>query len=194
MAEQYLPYFYQYILQFSELSKASWQAFSILFSKQALPKHSYLASAGRVEHQIAFLAKGTVRSFYRDASGAEYTKTFHVPYSFIGAYSSITTGQVNQIYVQALEDCIILAADYRKVELLYDQFAGLERIARKLAENYFMVKEQREIELVLLNASQRYRLFQQEYPGLENRIPQYHIASYLGISPTQLSRIRAKKI
>jgi CRP-like cAMP-binding protein len=155
MAEQYLPYFYQYILQFSELPKASWQAFSILFSEQALPKHSYLASAGRVEHQIAFLAKGTVRSFYRDASGAEYTKTFHVPYSFIGAYSSITTGQVNQIYVQALEDCIILAADYRKVELLYDQFAGLERIARKLAENYFMVKEQREIELVLLDASQR---------------------------------------
>jgi CRP-like cAMP-binding protein len=77
---------------------------------------------------------------------------------------------------------------------LYDQFEGLERIARKLAENYFMVKEQREIELVLLDASQRYRLFQQEYPGLENRIPQYHIASYLGITPTQLSRIRAKKI
>jgi hypothetical protein len=76
---------------------------------------------------------------------------------------------------------------------LYNTFPALERFARKLAESYFVLKEKREIELVLLEAGERYLIFQKEFPGLENRIPQYHIASYLGITPTQLSRIRAKK-
>jgi hypothetical protein len=57
----------------------------------------------------------------------------------------------------------------------------------------FLEKEKREIELVLLGAQQRYQLFQNEYPNLENLISQYHIASYLGVTPTQLSRIRAKR-
>lgn len=55
-----------------------------------------------------------------------------------------------------------------------------------------MQKEQREIEIVLLDADERYHIFQKQFSGLENRIPQYHIASYLGITPTQLSRIRRK--
>jgi hypothetical protein len=54
-------------------------------------------------------------------------------------------------------------------------------------------KEKREIELVTLEAKERYAIFQQEHPQLEQLIPQYHIASYLGVSPTQLSRIRAQK-
>lgn len=68
----------------------------------------------------------------------------------------------------------------------------IERLARKLAELFFVQKEQREIDIVLLDADKRYLLFQKEFPGLENMIPQYHIASYLGITPTQLSRIRKK--
>ena len=53
-------------------------------------------------------------------------------------------------------------------------------------------KEVREIQIVLNNATERYEFFRQEHPGLENKIPQYHIASYLGVTPIQLSRIRAK--
>jgi hypothetical protein len=58
------------------------------------------------------------------------------------------------------------------------------------AESFFLHKEKREIELVLLRADERYRIFKEEYPTLENLISQYHVASYLGITPTQLSRIR----
>jgi CRP-like cAMP-binding protein len=193
MPSPYLPSLYAYSQLFSTLTDTTWQAFSNLFSEQVLGKHTYFASAGKKEYHIGFLARGTVRSFYRDLQGVEYTKTFHVPSSFIGAYSSITSGQINQIYIQALEDSTLLVADYRKIMELYNQFPSLERLARKLAETYFMVKEQREIELVMMDASQRYEIFQKEFPGLENRIPQYYIASYLGITPTQLSRIRAKK-
>jgi len=62
-----------------------------------------------------------------------------------------------------------------------------------MAEQFFIQKEKREIELVTLEAKERYQIFQKEHPGLDQQIPQYHIASYLGVSPTQLSRIRAQK-
>ena len=76
---------------------------------------------------------------------------------------------------------------------LYDSIPKIERLSRILAEHFFVDKEKREIELVMLGASEKYEIFKKEHPNLENLIPQYHIASYLGISPTQLSRIRAKK-
>ena len=70
----------------------------------------------------------------------------------------------------------------------------MEKVARRLAELYFVNKEQREIEIVLWNADERYIIFQRDYPQLEQIIPQYQIAFYLGITPTQLSRIRRKFI
>lgn len=92
-----------------------------------------------------------------------------------------------------MTDCHLLVADFDKVTLLYKDFPKIESLARILAEHKFAIKEKREIELVTLEAKERYDIFKNEHPGLENQISQYHIASYLGISPTQLSRIRTKK-
>jgi hypothetical protein len=84
-------------------------------------------------------------------------------------------------------------AEYQKITALFEQYRKVERLARILAEQFFVRKEKREIELVTLEAKDRYVIFQEEHPQLEQLIPQYHIASYLGISPTQLSRIRGEK-
>jgi CRP-like cAMP-binding protein len=182
-----------YLQQFSPLSDAAWDDFRRLFRPQVLKKNDYFARRGRPESNIGFLMEGTIRAFYTTSAGAEYNKTLFVPYCLVGAYSALITGAENLIDQQALEDCRLLVADYRRISGLLDVHPELERFARKLAESYFVAKEKREIELVLLDADERYRIFRQEFPGLENRIPQYHIASYLGITPTQLSRIRAKK-
>jgi hypothetical protein len=84
-------------------------------------------------------------------------------------------------------------AEYQKITALFEQYRKVERLARILAEQFFVRKEKREIELVTLEAKDRYAIFQKEHPQLEQLIPQYHIASYLGVSPTQLSRIRGRK-
>ena len=102
----------------------------------------------------------------------------------------MVTEKPNKINQQALTDCQLLICDYKKIIYLLDQHQDLERLLRKIAEHYFVDKEKREVEIVMLEAIKRYTIFQKEYPQLEQLIPQYHIASYLGISPTQLSRIR----
>ena len=108
----------------------------------------------------------------------------------IGAYSSLLTGRGNLVAQQALNDCLIYTCEYKSLTNLYDECPDLERFARKIAELYFLEKEKKEIEIVLLDASQRYLLFQKEFPTLHQLIPQFQIVSYLVVSATQLSRIR----
>ena len=110
----------------------------------------------------------------------------------IGAYSSLLTKQKNKIAQKALTQCKVWKASYNEVEQLYSKHHDFERLGRKIAEFYFLEKEKKEIEMALLDAEKRYLILREEFPGLELKIPQYHIASYLGISPTQLSRVRNK--
>lgn len=168
-------------------------AFEEIFGLTELKKGDFLAKSGRKERIFGFVKSGVLRAYFTSKEGIEYNKTFFLENEFAGAYSSLVTRNVNYIDIQALEDSVLLTANYSDLLAIYDRFPRLERMARTIAEQYFVEKEKRELELVLLDAKQRYANFRQEYPGLENRIPQYHIASYLAITPTQLSRIRAKK-
>ena len=174
------------------ISEESWDNLLPLFSYKSLKKGDYFITDGQIAKHIAFLESGVVRAFYRNNNGVEYNKHFFIEPCLIGGYSSLITKKINQINQQALNECKIHIADYSKIQKLYETCPDLERAARILAEQFFAQKEQREIELVLLDADKRYQIFKKNYPHLEQIIPQYHIASYLGVTATQLSRIRKK--
>lgn len=164
-----------------------------LFSFKTFKKHDFFIKNGDFAKQIAFVSKGVLRAFYQNENGDEYNKTFFKTGNFLGAYSSLISGKKNLIDIQCLTDCELLVANYVEFVALFEKKQKIERIARILSEQFFLRKEKREIELVTLNAEQRYVIFKQEHPNLDQIIPQYYIASYLGISATQLSRIRGKK-
>ena len=181
-----------HIANFVDLSPQEKESFTALFTEVHLKKEDYFAVEGEFSSSLCFLIEGVMRAFYRNSSGKEYNKTFFTNSNFVAAYVSITTKQRNSINIQCLTDCSMLIADYDKITALYQKFPRIESLARRLAEYKFALKEKREIELATLDATKRYDIFREEHPGLENLINQYHIASYLSISPTQLSRIRAK--
>ncbi len=181
-----------YINRISPLSENTWEQFSSFFAYRELKKGEYFIREGQMARHMGFLTHGVIRAFYRNPAGVEYNKHFFVPESFAGGYSSLVTQSPNLINLQALTDCRLVIASYSQITALFDACQDLERFARKLAELYFVHKEKREVDIVLLDADKRYLQFQLEYPELEQLIPQYHIASYLGITPTQLSRIRRK--
>jgi CRP-like cAMP-binding protein len=176
----------------SPLQTETWSVVKKLFSETTLKKGDYFIKENEIAKQIGFLQQGIIRAFYRNNEGIEYNKHFFIQNNIIGGYSSLVTSMPNKINQQALTDCKILVAQYSEIIKLYDIYPDFERVGRKLAEFYFVEKEKREIEIVLLNADARYLIFRKEYPQLEQLIPQYQIASYLGITPTQLSRIRRK--
>lgn len=175
------------------LQAEEWEAFSRIFTEEKLVKEEYFALAGRTESKIGFLKRGVIRAFYKNRDGLEYNKTFFTGNEFVGAYTSLVTGNSNHINIQALTDCVMLTANYSNLTSLFTDHRNIETMARKISERLYVYKEKRELELVMLQAGERYEIFRKEYPELINQIPQYHIASYLGITPTQLSRIRAKK-
>ncbi|MEO9890903.1 Crp/Fnr family transcriptional regulator [Aurantibacter sp.] len=181
-----------YINQISPIKEVTFKELKKCFKPLQLKKNDFFVRENEYAQQIGFLKKGIVRAFFLNQEGKEYTKQFFVDSSIIGAYNSLLTKQPNKIAQQALTDCEILVADYREMEKLYNKFHDLERLGRKIAEFYFLEKEQKEIEMALLDADKRYLIMQQKFPSIETIIPQYYIASYLGISPTQLSRIRKK--
>lgn len=184
---------YKYLNHISPISDKTWSLLRDFFVEKELKKFDYFSKVDKVAQKIAFLQKGVVRSFYTNSEGQEFNKNFFVAPTIIGAYTSLITGSPNKLAQQALTDCIIWEADYSKVKQLYDTCPDLERLGRIRAEYYFVEKEIREVNLVMLEAKEYYKLFQQQYPTLEQQISQYHIASFLGITPTQLSRIRAEK-
>lgn len=182
-----------YLEQLIHFTENEMEILTSLFSEIKFKKNDYFAKEGEYSSKLAFITKGIIRAFFRNKSGNEYNKTFFTASSFIAAYSSITTKKENLINLQCLTDCTLLVADFEKITSLYNDYPKIERLARILAEYKFAIKEKREIELVTLEARERYEIFKSEHPNLENLVNQYHIASYLGITPTQLSRIRAKK-
>jgi CRP-like cAMP-binding protein len=184
---------YKYLNQITPISDKTWGLLHTCFVQKALKKSDYFCKVDKVATQIAFLQKGVVRSFYTNNEGQELNKNFFVAPAFIGAYSSLITQTPNKLAQQALTDCIILETDYANIKQLYDVCPDLERLGRLIAEYYFVEKEIREVNLLNLEAKDYYKIFQKQYPTLEQQISQYHIASFLGITATQLSRIRAEK-
>lgn len=176
----------------SPIQARTWDKLKVMFTEQTLGKGDFFIREGEIAQKMGFLQDGVMRAFYRNKEGIEYNKHFFTKNHMFGAYSSLISNTPNKINQQALTDCKALVANYADLTKLYDQHQDLERMSRKLAERYFVDKEKREVEIVLLDAHKRYLLFQTEYPDLEQHVPQYHIASYLGITPTQLSRIRKK--
>ncbi len=191
-----LPYTAELSARLNAVERQTEEAFSDLlhlFSFQTIKKGAYFAREGERPQKLCFLGKGFFRAYYLSSNGTEYNKSFYLENDFYCAYSSLILNQPNYINIQAMEDCEMLVCNYHEMTRLYDKHHCLERFSRKVAEWLFAKKEMREIQMVIHQAEERYQIFLQEYPNLENRIPQYHIASYLGITPVQLSRIRAKK-
>ncbi len=175
----------------ADLPTDCWQDLQQMAHVRRVDKGDYFARAGEDQPNLGFVAKGVFRAFVQTEKGDEYNKTFFTERTFMLTLTALVEGKTNRINIQALEESTICTLNYQQFAALYDRYPALERIARVMLEIEWSKKEQREIALVLDDAACRYARFQIEHPGLENRIPQYQVASYLGITPIHLSRIRS---
>lgn len=163
-----------------------------LFQTLTLYQNDFWIRAGDIPQTIGFVVSGILRLYCADAKGNEFTKSFCAENSFVAAYSALLLKQPSHLYIQALEDTRLLVADYLTYRSLSESYLSLQRLNCRIAESLFIKKERREATLLFDDAKTRYLNFLEEYPGLEARLKQYQIASYLGITPVSLSRVRAQ--
>ena len=174
----------------AELS--DWNCFIELFSIKKLDVNEDWVKAGEHCSQFGFIVSGLMRIYYIDHAGNEVNEGFYDKGRLIGPVSSMVSNEPCQYYIQALEPLELMVADYRKFhEVGYDKPDWL-RFEIKFMQQIYLRSARRDAQLLLGNAEQRYRWFCKEYPDLIKRIPQYQIASYLGVTPVTLSRLRKK--
>ncbi|MEW9699842.1 Crp/Fnr family transcriptional regulator [Paenibacillus sp. SI8] len=177
------------------LHPLSWeqkQRFFSLFTAFAIEKNVHLLRAGdRVEH-LYFCLSGSFRMYYSTFEGRERVKTLGAAGDFVTSYSALLTGCPSSISIQALQSSKLLKARFSDFKALTAVDPVWERVARLVSEGLYIKKERREMQLLTLSAEERYLIFLNEFGPWEDQFPQHHIASYLGMTPVALSRIRSK--
>ena len=176
-----------------EMSQEDIKAFSSKAQKLEFQKGKLFVKEGEVCHHLLFIHRGLFR-YYLLHEGEDFTKDFAIDTRnpFCTAYSSFMLQIPSQIWIEAMEPCVVWSWDKLDVLPLFQNHPIWLRFAKLMADQLFYRKEQKELELLKCSAEERYRHFLVDFPGLSQRIPQYHIATYLGITPESLSRIRSK--
>ena len=149
-----------------------------------------VALPGDDRHEVLFVARGLLRFYYPGGDGREANKAFVAEGEFAGAVASAQLGVPILYGIEALEASTVLAMPYAEFSALMDAEPAFERLGRKLAETILARKERKARDLLLKNASERYDDLVAERPDLVQRVPLYHLASYLGITDVHLSRVR----
>lgn len=157
-----------------------------------LSSGEYFIREGETPQKLAFVLSGLFRYVYINDKGLEFTKSLIQERDFISSYSAMITQNGSHFFIEALEDAVVFVIPYHKWQTLLAQDPFWTGFLLKFIEKGFITKEKRERDLLLLPAETRYQNFLKEYPGMEGRIKQTIIASYLGIQPESLSRIRKK--
>ncbi|HAQ38816.1 MAG TPA: Crp/Fnr family transcriptional regulator [Saprospiraceae bacterium] len=154
----------------------------------------YFIRAGEMPLKIAFVSKGLMRYVYTNDKGDEFTKAMMAENNFISSYSAMVLGKPSYFSIEALENTQLLVIKWSDFLALQKKDIFWVRFLMKFLEKGYIIKEKRERDLLLLDAETRYKEFLNEFPGMDQRVKQGVIASYLGIQPETLSRIRRKII
>ena len=175
----------------SPVTTEAWNDFAGLLEPLELERNAFLIREGARVHFCYLLTEGIVRVFY-DKDGNEYNKTFFIPGMFPTPLTALLTDMPCALSFQALVPSHLIRFSYKAFRNLFDAHRCLETLMLRIMEREWINKERHDIHMVTQDATANYLIFRKEYPELEREIPQYHIASYLGITPIQLSRIRAR--
>ncbi len=174
------------------LSKATFGRLMSLAAPLQLGKHAFWSRPGEKVAHFAIVQSGLVRHYYVDAKGRESVKAFRGPGEFSAPYAELIQQHPSRTFIQALMPTDLMTFEVAKFNALAEGSLELQTLARRFVELHFVNKEQREYEFLQLSAEERYRRFCAERPEHLAHIPQHQVASYIGITPVALSRIRAR--
>ena len=155
-------------------------------------KDQYIVQQGDVSKNINFITLGCTKIFYVDTKGQEHIVMFAIEDWWTSDLGSFITQTPADFNVQCLEHTEVIQFTHDNLEDLYIQIPKLERLFRKIIERAFVASQKRIIRNFSLTAKERYVIFKDTYPYIYQRVPQYLVASYLGITKEFLSKIKSQ--
>ena len=182
---------FELIKQITILDEKEIELIKSSFKPLQLSKGEFFLEAGKINKHVGFLHKGLVRYFvYKDEE--ESTFEFTKEGEFIADYQSFNNKTKSVQNIQAIEDCEILIINYNNIQTIFNSTKKGNLIGRRIIEHRFDIMVNQLLAIYMQNHEDRYQSFIKHYSDLSQRIPQYLIASYVGVKPESLSRIRRR--
>jgi len=176
---------------YSDITEKTWQAMVNICEFISLPAKQQLYKVDDIPKSFAFIHQGLIRAYITDEQGNEYNKRFFMETSFPGTMVALLKAEPSSFTLETLEDTKLILINHQAYRALLKTSLDLQNYHINYLEKHWLIKqEQREVSLVQLTATQRYQQLLIDIPNIEQRVPLFHIASHIGITPTQLSRIR----
>ena len=185
--------FVRYLNRFRPLSKAMAEAVEAISTPLVLKKHHLIHREGDICHSIYLVVRGLARVFYYQ-EGKDITNHFVLERDVIAAMDSLYSKRPSYYNIELLEDSEVVAIRYEELEKLYGDFHDLESVGRRMAIECYLEENERNRSFQMHTAKERYFQLLNKHPDLPQRVNLGHIASYVGVTQVQLSRIRAERL
>ena len=176
------------------LSEDEADVFMGMCYRRTFKKKDILSEDKKIIDEVYFVEKGIIRVKIIDLDGNENTIHFAIENQFIADYRAFLTKEKSRYQLEAMENTEVIVLPRKAIEWGYKHLKEGQKLGRLIAEYYFTYLDRRIEHLYTLSPIQRYELMNQIFPNIHNRVPQHMIASYLGITPIHLSRIKRNDI
>jgi CRP-like cAMP-binding protein len=177
--------------KFTNFTDTEWLDFSECFKTKHYKKGEYFIKEQAHCNYVGFIVKGLFNYYYL-IDGVQHTRQFFFAHNFISDYSSFLLSRKSKAYIQALEDSSVILIHKNDLAIHYEKIPKIQKLGRKMAEYLYIIVSEKYESFLLKTAEERYLELIKSRPKVIKHIPQYMIASYLGITPEGLSRIRKR--
>lgn len=194
---KYLAKYKEFIKKYISVNIIEWKLFESKLSIKEFKKGETILHQGETPKELYFICEGLARAYVIDESGKDFTWSIFfndedsdMTNLFIVDYDSFLHQNPSSLHIEALEDTALVSVSYENVQFLYSKLKKGERFGRLMAESAYSHVHQKIIERQTKSANERFEEFIKKTPYLLEKVPQYHIATYLGITPQHLSRLK----
>ena len=172
------------------ISETEAETFISFCYRKFFKRKTLLSDDDQLINEVYFIEKGIIRVKITDFEGREHTTHFAIENQFIADYNAYITKEKSSYQLEAMEDTTLIVLPRKAIDWGYNNLKEGEKLGRLIAEYYFVYLDTRIQNLYTLSPIQRYELMDDIFPNIHNRVPQHMIASYLGITPIHLSRLK----
>jgi len=172
------------------LTESEEQEFSSILEEIKISKKTLLIEPGDLVNSEYYVVSGCLKAYYLDETGDKHIIQFALEDWWISDFEAFFNKVPAKLYVETIEDSVLLAINREALEILYTRIPQFERFFRIKTTNAFVSLRARILSSLQKSGKERYLEFCESYPKIEQRVPNYHIANYLGLKPESLSRIR----
>lgn len=182
-----------YVSRYVQLTDEETALFRTFLKIKRVKRRQFIVQPGFICKHKSYVLKGAFRTYLVDHKGKEHTLAFAVEDWWVSDYSSLIYQEPATLFVEALEDAVLVQIEYDDEQTFLKEIPKLEKFERIITQRSLAFQQKRLLSNFTQTAEERYQEYMQKYAAIANRVPQYMLASYLGFSTEYLSKIRNRR-